>query len=827
MKQNGMVNRIKFVLSLIGKPVYWLLLSPVLLFFFAKHTSEYILHQTGIFLFSFLHARVQKKAKKNKRTKKTVIVFERQKKSISTLYLLKTKIEALFARAKTTQITKKKVAKKKKSTPLAPRSQNLFVRHARFFILVIFILSLSSVGAYAFYETILKDLPTPNDLINHKPIVTTKIYDRNHILLYKIYKDENRSVVSLDRVSPYVKEATIAIEDKDFYTHKGVSLRGILRVAKLAFTQGKIQGGSTITQQLVKNTLLSRERTLVRKIKEIILAMQVETSLSKDQILEMYLNNVSYGGSVYGIEEASQHYFHKSASDLDLAEASFLAGLPAAPSIYSPSGPTSDLAFGRQHEVLGRLVNDGKISSLESETARNEPLVFQPETTDIKAPHFVMYIRDLLAREYGDELVTQGGLEVVTTLDYTLQQQVEKIVATEVKQLAPLRVSNGAALVTNPKTGEILAMVGSHDYFDVKHDGQVNVTLRPRQPGSSIKPLMYSAALERGFTPATIIDDSPIVYQNPGSPPYAPKNYDGAFHGKETLRYALASSHNVPAVKTEASIGLSAFIDNARQLGISTWNDTSRFGLSLTLGSGEILMTDLATAYGVFANGGVRMDLNPLLSVKKYTGEDMYENTCALGSSACEGTAVMDPRIAFQITSMLSDNKARSRAFGMNSVLNIPGQQVAVKTGTTNNLRDNWTFGYTANRLVATWVGNNDNRPMSNVTSGITGASPIWNKIMHTQLSEEHPSVFSVPSNLEAASICASTGRPPCDGSCQPSYTEYFLPGTRPTPQCVSAATAAAPTPVIESKNNTRQAAARDRILNGATSESWDSYINQ
>lgn len=796
--------------SLIGKPVYWLLLSPLLLYLFLKKRIEYILHyiDTTVLDFFSQRATVPPKRKKPRTAKKRTsppsptqtLWASLHERMLHTWGWIRTR--TLFSVS--LRFAKKSTKSRRQRSPHTRRS---FFHHLRYLGALVLVVSLVSLSVYGFYIAILKDLPTPQDLLAHQPIVTTKIYDRHGVLLYKIYKDENRSVVSLEQIAQTVKDATIAIEDKEFYSHHGISLRAIARVIKLAVTQQRFQGGSTITQQLVKNTLLTRERTITRKLKEMILAVQVEQVLSKDQILEMYLNNVSYGGSVYGIEEAAQKYFQTTASNLTLAQASFLAALPAAPSIYSPVGPNAQLALERQHEVLRQLTEDGKISPLESEVAKSQPIVIAPDATNIKAPHFVMYIRDVLAKKYGEELVSQGGLEVITTLDYDLQQQVEKIVADEVAHLASLRVSNGAALVTNPATGEILSMVGSHNYFDIKNDGQVNVTTRLRQPGSSIKPILYSAALERGFTPATLIDDSPVVYHSRGSPPYAPKNYDGQFHGLESLRKALANSHNVPAVKTEAAIGLPAFISAAKRMGITSWEDSSRFGLSLTLGSGEVLMTDMATAYGVLANQGKRMDLNPLLEVKTYTGKVLYENLCSRDSAHCSGTQVLDPRVAFQITDILSDNLARSSAFGLTSVLHIPGHQVAVKTGTTNNLRDNWTLGYTKTRVVAAWVGNNDNRPMSQVTSGITGASPIWNKIMQLQLDKERPHAFTIPSNLEARTMCSHTSQPSCDHTCRPTYTEYFLPGTAPKVQCAPDTTATVPTtPLPRSTTENKQA---------------------
>jgi 1A family penicillin-binding protein len=643
---------------------------------------------------------------------------------------------------------------------------------------------LFSTGAW-FYFYVLKDLPSPRELVTREQIVTTKIYDRNGELLYKIYKDENRTLVPLSSIPEYVRDATIAIEDKDFYTHSGFSISGIVRAVKANLERKQVQGGSTITQQLVKNTLLTPEKTLRRKLRELVLAILVEATLTKDEILEMYFNESSYGGSVYGVEEASRKYFNKGVRELTLAEAAYLSGLPQAPSAYSPFGSTPEFGFQRQHQVLQRMIEDGYITQEQADQAKAEKITFQPDLNNIKAPHFVMYVRDVLAKEYGENVVAQGGLEVTTTLDYGIQQLAQKAVEQELDRLKRLRVSNAAALVTNPKTGEILAMVGSKDYFDFENDGQVNVTIRQRQPGSSIKPLTYAVGLERGMTPSTIIDDSPITYRTIGSPPYSPKNYDGKFHGKVTVRTALASSYNIPAVKTLANVGLPAVIEKARLMGITTWGEeeAKRFGLSLTLGGGEVLMVDMAKLYGTFANDGMTTELSPILSVKNYKGEVLYTNPCEGKTQPCLAERSLDPRVAYQITSILSDNGARASAFGTNSVLNIPKQQVAVKTGTTNSLRDNWTIGYTADKVVATWVGNNDNTPMSAVASGITGASPIWNTIMKGLLDENAPHQFHQPSGLVKVRICAPTGTLGCQ-ACPVHKDEYFVSGTEPKQAC-------------------------------------------
>lgn len=638
-------------------------------------------------------------------------------------------------------------------------------------------------GSYAAYIYIFKDLPSPQQLVTERAPATTKILDRQGRLLFQIYNEENRSPISLSQVPPHLIQATLAIEDQSFYQHHGFSVRGITRAA-VANIQGKsVQGGSTITQQLVKNRLLNREKTLQRKLREIVLSVLVDGTYTKDHILEMYLNDVSYGGSTYGIEAAAERYFRKSARDLTLAEAALLAGLPQAPSTYSPFGPTPELAKARQFEVLRRMVEDGYLTPDAATQAYQEPLNFQPEQIEINAPHFVMYVKQLLAKQYGEEFVHEGGLTVTTTLDLDLQQQVQSVITTELDKLAKLRINNGAALVTNPQTGEILSMVGSKNYFDFAHDGQVNVTIRPRQPGSAIKPITYALAFENGRRPSTYEEDNPITYQVAGSKPYSPKNYDGRYHGRVTLREALASSYNIPAVKLLAAVGINNMIDQGQAMGITTWNDRLRFGLSLTLGGGEVLMVDLAKVYGTFATMGYTVELNPLLQVTTYEGEVLYRNTCALENVGCPRQRTLSTLAAYMITDVLTDNVARTPAFGPRSVLYIPNQQVAVKTGTTNNLRDNWSIGYTTDRLVAVWVGNNDNTPMSYVASGITGASPVWNKIMTLLLDEQHPHRFATPSGLLKIPVCVTTGTLPCRG-CPVVREELFQEGTQPFQAC-------------------------------------------
>jgi len=650
-----------------------------------------------------------------------------------------------------------------------PKPSKKTLSLAGFSILILSLLLLA-------YFIILKDLPSPNRLITRDRIVSTKIYDRKGRLLYKIYRNQNRTLVELENIPISLIQATVAIEDSEFYRHHGFSFRGITRSFLKNLFAGKFEGGSTITQQLVKNALLTPERTLRRKIKELVLALQVEMAFSKDEILQMYLNEVGYGGAAYGAEEAAWMYFGKSVRDLSLAESAALAGLPASPTTYSPFGAHPDLAKVRQWQVLRRMVENRFITPEQAEEAKAEELHFAPQATNIRAPHFVMYVKDLLVQKYGERAVEEGGLEVTTSLDLDIQNLAQTVVSQEIENLARLQVGNGAALVTNPATGEILAMVGSQDYFDTEHDGNVNVTLRPRQPGSAIKPVNYSVALENGFTPATILSDTPITYKLPGQPPYSPRNYDGKFHGHIPLRVALASSYNVPAVKVLSSYGVDKMIDRGQAMGITTWDERERFGLSLTLGGGDVKMIDMAVAYGTLANQGMRVDLNPILKVINYKGEVLEENQD-------EREQVLSPEIAYILTDILSDNVARTPAFGPYSVLNIPEYpHVAVKTGTTQNLRDNWTIGYTLDYLVAVWVGNNDNTPMSYVASGITGASPIWHKIMAALVKDTDDKPFPKPENLTEVEICSLTGTLSCEGC--PTRTELFLPGTEPKTHC-------------------------------------------
>ncbi len=626
-------------------------------------------------------------------------------------------------------------------------------------------------------------------LFKEQEPVSTKIFDRNGELVYEIFADKRRSPIDISELPDYVVDATISIEDKDFYKHPGFSVTGMARALYKNLFRQKLEGGSTLTQQLVKNTLLSPERTVRRKIREFVLALIVEARYSKDEILSMYLNQIPYGSTSYGIEAASEMYFGKKAKDLTLSEATLLAGLPAAPSRYSPFGSRPELARDRQKTVLARMVEDGHISQEEADAARDSEIVYA-EPTSLKAPHFVLWIKEQLAEEYGEAVVEQGGLRVTTTLDLELQEHAQEAVFAEVDKLSELKVGNGAALVVKPNTGEILAMVGSKDYFAQDEDGKVNIIFALRQPGSSIKPLNYALAIQnKTITASTPLADIPTCFNVLGQAAYCPKNYDGSFHGATQTRFALGNSYNIPAVRVLALNGLKEFIDFAGKMGITTFNNTSDYGLSLTLGGGEVRPIDMAQAFSTLANQGVKKEFSAFIKITDWKGQVLYEKK---PNADIEGDRVMDPGPAFIISHILHDNNARSAAFGGSSYLVVSGHpEVSVKTGTTNDGRDNWTIGYTEQALTLIWVGNNDNSPMGGAVSGVSGASPIWNKIMKEVLSKAESGYYSSeekghawpkqPSDVVGASVCATTGAIPNDATHDcPTRFEYYLADTVP-----------------------------------------------
>ena len=632
-----------------------------------------------------------------------------------------------------------------------------------------------------FYYFILRDLPSPTKLSSSSIPQSTQIFDRNDKLLYTIYGNKNQTFIPLNQIPKSLQKATIAIEDKDFYRHGAIDVRGIIRAAYSTLVHRELQGGSTLTQQLVKTSLLTPERTIIRKFKEVILSFATEIIYPKDRILEMYLNQVPYGGTAYGVEAASLTYFGKHAKELTLSESALIASLPEAPTAFSPYGAHPELAKERQKKVLKKMYELGYISKSELEKAINEPLNYQKISNKIKAPHFVLYVKDLLVKKYGEQVVEEGGLKVKTSLDLDVQEYAEASVAAEVATLKNYNVGNGAALVTSPATGEILAMVGSKDYFDIEEDGNVNVTLALRQPGSSIKPINYVTGLIKGYNAATPFVDIATCFPNQGQKSYCPVNYDGKWHGVVQMRPSLGNSINISAVKMLKLNGVEAMIATASAMGITTFEDPSRYGLSLTLGGGEVTMTDMATAYGVFANNGYRIDLHPILKITNARGKTIEEYEAP--KSPIFGKKVIPSSASYIISHILQDNDARSMEFGTNSELRINNKTVSVKTGTTNDFRDNWTIGYTPSFLVTTWVGNNDNKPMNGLVSGITGAAPIWHKIMSHLLEKMPDEPMQKPSDVIGKNVCSTSGLiPPPDGTPDrcPTRFEYFIQGTEP-----------------------------------------------
>lgn len=650
-------------------------------------------------------------------------------------------------------------------------------RKASFFKIFKFLIVVFSFSFLLF--TLFKDLPSPTKLRTVELPVSTKIFDRNGKLLYEVWAEQKRTPIELEDVPEYLIQATVAIEDKDFFKHRGFSYKGISRALFNIVFRRRLQGGSTITQQLVKTALLTPERTLRRKIREATLAFATEIIYSKDEILQMYLNQVPYGGEAWGIETASEKYFGKKVNELNLAEAALLAGLPQAPTAYSPFGAHPERAKIRQEQVLRRMSEDGYISESEKLKAQNEKLVFASQKVDIKAPHFVMYLKEILVEKYGQKMVEQGGLRVKTTLDLDLQEFAQETVASEVAKLKSSKISNGAVLVTKPKTGEILAMVGSKNYWAEDIDGKVNVTLASRQPGSAIKPINYALGFINGYSPATVLNDIPTCFSVPGQPLYCPHNFDGGYRGPMQIRFALGNSVNLPAVKMLYLNGIEKMVELARKMGIESFQDPARYGLSLTLGGGEVKMTEMAVAFGVFANSGIRVNLNPILRVENYQGKVLEE------FEVQEEERVLPVEVSYLISHILLDNNARAGVFGTSSYLVIPGHAVSVKTGTTNDRRDNWTIGFTPSLLTVVWNGNNDNTPTG--TFGATSAAPIWNKIMREALKDEPDEWPSMPENIVGRQVCILSGKLPSESEslpageagCQTRF-EYFIKDSEP-----------------------------------------------
>lgn len=632
--------------------------------------------------------------------------------------------------------------------------------------LAVLILFLFVLGAFAYYS---KDIPDPDKLTIREVSQSTKIYDRNGQLLYDIFGEAKRTLIDFSEMPDYIKKATVAIEDKDFYTHKGVDLSRIFSSAIYDLvTFSKSQGASTITQQLIRNAILTKEKSFSRKIKEIVLAFQIENKYSKDEILKMYLNEIPYGNNAYGIQAAAQTYFDKNAKDLDLAQAAYLAALPQAPSFYSPWGPNREKLEDRKNAVLRVMKEQGFITEQDRKKAAEEKVSFSPVRNSIKAPHFVLYIQGLLAQKYGEKTLQEDGLQITTSLDWNLQKAAEEAVAEYVgKNEKNYNAKNAALVALDPKTGEVLAMVGSRNFFEKENDGQVNVALRPRQPGSSFKPYVYATAFKQGYAPASMLMDVPTNFGQFGGEDYTPKNYSGKNYGPISIRQALAGSLNIPAVKTILLAGIKESINTARDLGITTFKDESRYGPSLVLGGGEVTLLDHASAFGTFANSGTRQPPVTILKIVDSKGKTLEEKKDG------DGQKVLDPQVAYLITSILSDNSARAFIFGSRNYLTLPDRPVAAKTGTTQEFRDAWTVGYTPQLAAGVWVGNNDNSEMKKGADGGIVAAPIWNSFMKKALAGKPVIGFSRPEGIQDVVVDGVSGKLPTQYS-PSTKTEIF-----------------------------------------------------
>jgi len=576
------------------------------------------------------------------------------------------------------------------------------------------------------------------ELKNRTIFQTTSIYDRSgEHALYEIYDEFDRKIIPHEEIPNLVRKAVIATEDADFYAHFGVDIKSIVRALKVNYEKGgTFQGGSTITQQLARSAFLSREKTITRKINEIVLALKIETRYSKDEILDFYLNEIAFGSNAYGVQSAAEKFFGKNAENLDLAESAMLAAVIKAPTYYSPYGNHREELLSRQEAILDRMVELNLVSLGERNEARQENIFTKviPFRQKIEAPHFVFFVKEQLEKEFGAEMLETGGLKVITTLDWEMQKKAEEVIREGAALNAKKYGSENASMVVeDPKTGEILAMVGSRDYFDPTFDGQVNVVISSRQPGSSFKPIIYARAFEKGYQPETMLFDVKTNFGPDGSgKDYVPRNYNGQFSGLVSMREALARSLNIPAVKTLYLVGVDEAIEMAEKLGITTLVRKDQYGLSLALGGGEINLLELTGAFSVFANEGMKNETHGIVRILQNNEEIFGVNNYSASQR------VLETGVARKMNSVLSDNQARSAIFGPSSQLYIPGKNVAVKTGTTQNNRDGWTIGYTPNIAVGVWVGNNDNSMMKAGADGSYVAAPIWNKFMRWAL-EKYP----------------------------------------------------------------------------------------
>ncbi len=614
-------------------------------------------------------------------------------------------------------------------------------------------------------------LPDPNTLLQRTVAESTKIFDRNGILLYEVHGEAKRTLVPLDQVSSNVVHATIAVEDKDFYKHRGISLRGLFRSVLVDITSGsKQQGGSTITQQFVKNALLTKDKSWSRKIKEVILSIELEARYSKDQILQLYLNEIPYGRNAYGIEAASQAYYNKHAKDLSLAESAYLAALPQSTTYYNPFGQHKDALDKRQQTILSLMESQGYITAENKTSATQEKVTFVPLQNSLKAPHFVLYVQDYLAEKYGERSLEEEGLKVYTTLDYNLQLMAEKAISDRAEKNATSYNANNEALVAiDPKTGQILAMVGSKDFFgksepagctsgkDCLFDPSVNLAINPRQPGSSFKPYVYLTAFkkENGYSPASMLFDVSTNFGTYNGKEYRPKNYTGANFGPLSMRQALAGSLNIPAVKTLALVGVKNAITTAQDLGIT--GNFADCGLSLVLGGCDVKLLDHTAAYASIANGGVMNPATPILKIEDRAGKTLEE-------FQSKSKRVVDEQAVYELTSIMTDNNARSFIFGLNAPLTLPGRPLACKTGTTNEWHDGWTMCFTPSLAVGVWAGNSAYKfPMKKNADGVVVAAPIANNFLKTALKDTPVENFPVPDGITHVTVDAVSGKLPTE----------------------------------------------------------------
>jgi len=621
----------------------------------------------------------------------------------------------------------------------------------------------------ATYLWFVRDLSSKEKIINRKNAGVI-LYDRNDKPFFTLYGGRTRKTVPLSEIPESLQEAVIAVEDRNFYKHPGFSIEGIGRAIIANFREERLaQGGSTISQQLVKNTLLTQNKNFLRKYQEIFLALEIERRFSKQDILEMYLNTVYFGEGAFGAQEAAETYFNKNSDQLTLGESALLAAILPAPSALSPISGNRERAFDRQELVLGLMVEQGYITEEEKAAAEQQIITFiEPEeNTTVQAPHFALMVKDELIKRYGEQRLANSGYKVKTTLNVNWQEYAQQTVRDQVRRLAGNNVTNGAAIALDPKTGEILVLVGSYNWFD-ETNGKINMAIRPRQPGSSFKPIVYAKAFEeRILTPASILEDKPIDIGG-----YKPKNYDGRFRGDILVRFALAQSLNIPAVLTLQRVGVSNALDMARKMGITTLSDNTDYGLALVLGAGEVPLSQMTSAYGVFANGGVRAEPTTILQIKDKNDRTIYTYNP-------ETRTIMNESVAFLISSILSDNSARAPVFGNSLTLSRPA---AVKTGTTDDYRDAWAIGYTPSLVVGAWVGNNDREPMSRI-AGSLGAAPIWRLIMERVLTGTPVERFNRPLGVVSETVCREKGLK-VNFATSSAYMEFFLRGTIPTKDC-------------------------------------------